>query len=70
MKCPVCQYEHEEELVHERGAHFYKTIKGDETFINIKGNFTRVKEYDYAPNTITEVQLFGCPKCGIVKFEE
>lgn len=70
MKCPVCQYEFEEEFVHEHGTRFYKTITGDDSFIRIEGHFTRIKERDYAPDEREVVSLYACPKCGVIKFEE
>jgi hypothetical protein len=65
MICPACKYEHDEEFSKELMD--YKTIIGDKKFIEVDGHFIRTRKYDYHSDSIEEVSLFACPKCGCVR---
>ena len=66
QKC-LCGYIHETELFKKEKGYDKVTTHGDEAFIEVNGNFTR--KTDYHLSSITEVQVYACPKCGTLKME-
>ena len=69
MKCPVCNYIHEDEWENDN-----KVEIGDEPFVRIDclGRAFETDEdvaEDYGSQERGRVYLYGCPKCKNVQFQ-
>ena len=68
MKCPYCNYEHEEEYNYSK-KEYIATI-GDESFIELYfGHEVKIKDsevYWHNHDGDIKVNLLACPKCKII----
>lgn len=63
-KC-ICGYVHEAGI--DESGFYQDFLQGDEPFKTIKGDFKICRTSIWGEEI--EVGLFGCPKCGTIKFE-